>query len=56
MLSLLALALNACTTNGRVTSGCEWVKPIYISKSDVLTDGTADQILTHNLAWQRICD
>ena len=39
------IMLGACTQ----TSGVDaWVKPIYISKDDVLTEGTAKQILIHN--------
>jgi len=43
-----------------VDTACRWTKPIYISKSDVLTDGTADQIVAHNetgakrCGWKRI--
>jgi hypothetical protein len=37
------------------TDGCEWAKPIYISHDDVLTDGTAKQILTHDETGKRIC-
>lgn len=51
--SLILLA--GCGTNGVGTSGCEWVRPVYISKSDVLTEETARQILVGNEIWQRIC-
>ena len=44
-LVLCCLALSACTSGGGVDA---WVKPIYISKDDVLTEGTAKQILIHN--------
>jgi len=55
LLSLMPL-LMSCATNGVATdSGCGWVKPIYISKKDVLTDGTARAILKHNETWQKIC-
>ena len=54
--SLTALLLTGCAINGPATSGgCEWVQPIYISRADVLTDGTARQVLAHNEAWQAIC-
>ncbi|WP_231602305.1 hypothetical protein [Herbaspirillum chlorophenolicum] len=36
-------------------NSCAWAKPIYISKQDKLTDGTADQILAHNLAGAGRC-
>lgn len=40
------IGLNACAaTPGGVDA---WVQPIYISKDDVLTEGTAKQILIHN--------
>jgi hypothetical protein len=37
------------------SNGCEWAKPIYVSRSDVLTDGTARQILAHDETYQEIC-
>lgn len=54
----LALLLTACTTTGRateVTTGCEWTKPILVSRQDVLTDLTARQILAHNETGRRLC-
>ena len=39
-----------------VDTACKWVSPIYISKSDTLTAGTARQILTHNETWKANCD
>jgi hypothetical protein len=54
--SLTALLVTACAPTGPVTSGgCEWARPVYVSRSDVLTDGTARQILTHNETWRRVC-
>lgn len=38
-----------------VDNGCAWAKPIYVSKADKLTDGTADQILAHNMTGSRLC-
>lgn len=50
------LLASACSTSGPVTEGaCAWVKPIYVSRDDVLTDETARQILTHNETWQVNC-
>jgi hypothetical protein len=37
------------------SNGCEWVRPIYVSKTDVLSDGTARAILAHDLAWKQVC-
>jgi hypothetical protein len=56
---LTILLLGACATNGRVietgTTGCEWARPIFISRHDVLTDPTARQILAHNETGRRLC-
>lgn len=50
-----ALLLTGCVSNGPGTDGCEWSRPIYISRADVLTEGTAQQILEHNETGARIC-
>lgn len=54
-----ALLLTACATTGPETevvdAGCYWSAPIFVSKQDVLTEGTADAILAHNLTWQQRC-
>ncbi len=59
----LVSLVSGCATNGPainpapviVDNSCAWAKPIYISKQDKLTDGTADQILAHNLAGAGRC-
>ncbi|OZI26725.1 hypothetical protein CAL26_05225 [Bordetella genomosp. 9] len=38
-----------------IDTGCDWTKPIFVDKGDVLSDGTAKQILAHNLAGARNC-
>jgi hypothetical protein len=38
-----------------IDNGCSWVKPIYVSRVDVLTDGTARQIKDHDETGARIC-
>ncbi|RXN88028.1 hypothetical protein C7R54_15745 [Achromobacter aloeverae] len=38
-----------------VDNSCSWVKPIWVSKSDVLSDGTADQIRVHNETGAKRC-
>jgi hypothetical protein len=38
-----------------VDTGCDWTKPLYVSKADVLTDATAAAILAHNLAGAKQC-
>lgn len=49
---LTATLLTGCETTGPETkivdTGCTWTRPIYVGKADVLTDGTARQILAHN--------
>ncbi|CFT46163.1 Uncharacterised protein [Burkholderia pseudomallei] len=40
----------------RVTdTACEWTRPIYVSRTDVLSDDTARQILAHNMAGAKNC-
>lgn len=57
---LMALLLTGCVTPGPETkivdTACAWTKPIYVSKSDILTDGTARQIVAHNETGAAICD
>ncbi|MDW9253727.1 MULTISPECIES: hypothetical protein [pseudomallei group] len=36
-------------------TACDWTKPIYVSKTDILSDDTARAILTHNLAGGKNC-
>ena len=50
------LGVSACGTVGPATDSCVWVKPIYVSKQDVLTDGTVEAILSHNEKWKEICE
>ena len=57
--TLLASALlTACAPIGPATktpNGCDWTDFIMVSKADKLSDGTADQILAHNLVRQKLC-
>lgn len=39
-----------------VDTSCDWVKPIYLDKSDVLSDATAKAILAHDQAGAKICN
>jgi hypothetical protein len=67
LLCLLVVLLNGCGTTGPaiepqvitntriVDTGCNWLKPIYVSKADVLTEGTAQQILAHNQTGAQRC-
>ena len=56
-LIVLSLLLSACHGAGRVTdSHCLIDKPILISRSqDKLSEQTAQDILTHNEKWARLC-
>lgn len=38
-----------------VDTACDWTKPVYVDKADVLTDETAKAILAHNRAGARVC-
>jgi hypothetical protein len=51
---LMALLLTGCAISGQGTE-CAAFRPIYVSKSDVLTDGTARAILAHNEAFSVLC-
>ena len=54
---MVALFVSGCGITGAgIDPGCEWAKPIFTSRDDVLTDGTARAILDHNETWQRVCD
>jgi hypothetical protein len=59
---MMVLLLTGCGTLGLgvtepvvVDTSCNWAKPILISKRDVLTDGTARQILAHNELTAKNC-
>ncbi|WP_244137688.1 hypothetical protein [Burkholderia sp. BCC1644] len=38
-----------------VDTACDWTRPIYVSKTDVLSDETAKQLLAHNVAGAKNC-
>lgn len=53
MMALCAVGLIAgCATT---TDPCAWAQPIRPGRADVLTQGTARQILSHNEAGASIC-
>lgn len=70
-LSLSVALLSSCATDGPaikpepevkivtqtrlVDTACDWTKPIFVSKSDVLTDETARAILAHNQTGAKNC-
>ena len=39
-----------------VDTSCDWVKPIYLDKADVLSDATAAAILAHDKAGAAHCN
>lgn len=64
----MAMLLSACATSGPaeqvphlvtririIDTGCDWTRPIYVNKADVLADETAKAILAHNLAGAKRC-
>ena len=68
LLLALCLTLTACcTTSGEskspqvvvqtkiVDTACDWTRPIYVDKADVLSDETAATILAHNRAGAKVC-
>lgn len=38
-----------------VDTACDWTRPIYVDKADVLSDETAATILAHNRAGAKVC-
>lgn len=58
--SLMLLSLSGCGNGGgarAIDTGCEWVRPIYVSDYDidVMSALTQRQILTHNETWEKNC-
>lgn len=52
---LLALP-SGCAGGGRgIDAACQLYRPIYVSRADVLTEGTAVQIEAHNETGARVC-
>lgn len=47
--------LPGCEIAGLATDPCATLRPVIVSRSDVLTPETARQILAHNEAWARLC-
>lgn len=59
---MVAPLLVSCGANTRVQTeptvidtSCSWVKVIFISNKDALTDETARQVLTHNRLVDKNC-
>jgi len=49
------ILMSGCHATGPVTNFCQMAEPILISRQDVLTDGTARQILAHNEIGRKAC-
>lgn len=45
-----AVAPEVVTKTRLVDTSCSWVRPIYLDKSDILSDKTAREILAHDEA------
>ena len=60
---LIALCVQGCSAGlsnlpsaeSGIIDGCSWVRPVYLSTEDVLTDETARQVLVLNETWERVC-
>lgn len=55
LLTSCAMIGCATTTNPVEPDYCATAKPIFVSKSDVISDATAREILEHNLTGQKLC-
>lgn len=58
MLSVLlamGLSIASCSPGTAIDTACVAFAPIYPSRHDVLTDGTARQILTHDRTGATLC-
>ncbi|USS42739.1 hypothetical protein NFI99_11195 [Burkholderia glumae] len=65
--ALMLTALMACTSSPPaapvqmetrtkvIDTACNWTKPIYLDKADVLSDATARAVLAHNQAGAKEC-
>lgn len=51
-----ASAPEVVTKTRVVDTSCDWVKPIYLDKTDVLSDATARAILAHDQAGAKNCN
>lgn len=58
MLALMTTLLVGCGSAGPVRmidTGCDWVRPIWVSDEDDISPWTARQILRHNETWDAVC-
>lgn len=54
MVSRLSLLCAIFVTGCAACPADTWTKPIYPSRHDALTRGTAEQILIHNETWEKV--
>jgi len=52
---LCGAILSSCATTPAARDYCVAFHPIYISKTDVLSDGTEKQVLAANETWAKLC-
>ncbi len=53
---LALVLLTGCASNGVGTEGaCAAFRPVYVSRADALTEGTAEQLLAHNRTGATLC-
>lgn len=56
MCAALAVLLTGCAGIGAGTdAACAAFHPVYVSRADALTDGTAEQLLAHNRTGAALC-
>lgn len=62
LILMSAMLIASCAKPGaipamRVDNSCDWVKPLYLTASDIQTLAlvTRRDILIHNRNWQRHC-
>jgi hypothetical protein len=51
----MLVLLTGCAATGPGIDPCGAWRPILVGRADVLTDGTARQILAHNETGRRLC-
>ena len=54
-LALFIFLPGCASTPQFVDTSCSWVKPIFVSSQDKLTNKTASAILAHDDKWQQFC-
>ena len=52
---LISCAMTGCATKSVAPDYCATARPIYISRTDVISDATAREILEHNETGRNLC-